>query len=78
VSRPVDVLAVMDRIGTAPISETERGQVAEARDAVSELADAARAMRDLAMGPVGGVSQQQKREAIKRVDAALAKFGAQL
>lgn len=33
----VDVLAVMDRIGTAPLSDTEREQMAAARDLVADL-----------------------------------------
>ena len=37
----IDVLAVMGRIETAPLSDTERGQMAEAREVVAELIDAA-------------------------------------
>lgn len=41
--------------------------------AIAELADAAAAMNRLAKGPVGGVSQADKKAIVDRMDAALAK-----
>lgn len=73
---PVDVLAVMNdcrndldaaRMGVAA------KELAKARAAVAELIEAAGEMNRLAKGPAGGVSQQDKRAIVGRMDAALAR-----
>lgn len=77
----VDVLAVMaqakeeirryrENLGVTAPSITIP-DLAEARDAVVELMDAAAEMNRLAKGPVGGVSQSDKKAIVSRVGAAL-------
>lgn len=46
--------------------------VPKARAAISELIEAANQMLALAIGPAGGVSMTEKREAIERLSDALA------
>lgn len=70
-SKQVDVLAVLDEtygLLAGPAAE----QLEAARAAIADLIEASARMNALAKGPVGGVSQADKRAVVARMDAALA------